>query len=92
MEMYESQREEESFTTKLINTAKNKPVFMAAMTSFVTICGYGAYKWRSRTIPAQLFLTQLRVTAQGTAVGILSLGMIYHMCKDMLGEEKPEQK
>lgn len=37
-----------------------------------------------------MFLMQLRVAAQGTVVGALTVGMIYSMAKDYLVEKPAE--
>lgn len=46
------------------------------------------YKWKTRTVSASVFLTQLRVIAQGTAIGIISLGMLYGMYNDYIKKKK----
>lgn len=49
------------------------------------ICGvsYGAYKYRSKgKMSTSIFLMQLRVGAQGLAVGTLMVGLIYTMVKE----------
>lgn len=50
---------------------------------FVTACGIGAYKYKRRgTMSTSVFLMQLRVAAQGTVVGALTLGLAYKMFGD----------
>ncbi|KZC04242.1 HIG1 domain family member 1C [Dufourea novaeangliae] len=61
--------------------AKKSPFLVAGMVGFVAVGGIGAYKWRTRTIPVSLFLIQLRVAAQGTVVGCLTIGMLHQMYK-----------
>lgn len=54
------------------------------MAGFIVVGGIGAYKWKSRTLPPSLFLLQLRLAAQGTAIGCITLGMLYHMYEDFV--------
>lgn len=46
----------------------------------VTACAIGAYKFKRRgEMSTSVFLMQLRVAAQGTVVGCLTLGLAYKM-------------
>lgn len=50
---------------------------------FLAACGIGAYKYKRRgTMSTSVFLMQLRVAAQGTVVGALTLGLAYKMFGD----------
>lgn len=50
---------------------------------FLLACGIGAYKYKRRgTMSTSVFLMQLRVAAQGTVVGALTLGLAYKMFGD----------
>lgn len=50
---------------------------------FLAACGIGAYKFKRRgTMSTSVFLMQLRVAAQGTVVGALTLGLAYKMFGD----------
>ncbi|CAG2109952.1 unnamed protein product [Medioppia subpectinata] len=53
------------------------------MTGFTAAVLYGAYrfKYRPHDMPISLYLIQLRVAAQGVAVGSLTIGMIYMLGK-----------
>lgn len=44
-------------------------------------CSYGAYRYKTKgmTFTPSLFLIQLRVGAQATVVGCLTLAMVYRM-------------
>lgn len=47
---------------------------------FLAACGIGAYKYKRRgTMSTSVFLMQLRVAAQGTVVGALTIGLAYKM-------------
>jgi len=47
--------------------------------------GYGAYAYKNRgKMSTSVYLMQLRVGAQGCAVGALTLGLIYTMYKNYL--------
>ncbi|XP_032690549.1 HIG1 domain family member 1A, mitochondrial-like [Odontomachus brunneus] len=80
---------EQSLTDRLVEKSKKSPFLMAGLASLTGICAYGAYNFKKRQISTQLYLTQLRVVAQGTAVAFLTLGMVYHMIrKHVLHDEK----
>ncbi|XP_026670811.1 HIG1 domain family member 1A, mitochondrial-like, partial [Ceratina calcarata] len=51
-------------------------------------CAYGAYKWKTKQVKPSVFLLQLRVVAQGTALGFITLGMAYNMYKDFILNKK----
>ncbi|CAD1474757.1 unnamed protein product, partial [Heterotrigona itama] len=65
---------EKSLTDRIYSVVKRSPLGIAGLVGFSTICGIGMYKWKTRKVSASVFLTQLRIIAQGTAVGIVSLG------------------
>lgn len=51
----------------------------------LTVCGVGIYKFKRRgEMSTSVFLMQLRVAAQGTVVGALSLGLAYTMAQQFL--------
>ncbi|XP_076629590.1 HIG1 domain family member 1C-like [Colletes latitarsis] len=70
---------EESLQDRISGFARRSPFLIAGMLGFVIVGGIGAYKWKTRKIPPSLFIVQLRVAAQGTVIGCLTLGMIYQM-------------
>lgn len=47
------------------------------MAAFVGIAAYGLYKFRTTKERPSVYLIQLRVAAQGTIIGILTLGVLY---------------
>lgn len=50
------------------------------MAGFLGVVAFGAYNYKNRgTMATSMYLMQLRVAAQGTVVGILSLGLIYQI-------------
>lgn len=52
----------------------------AGIVGLAAVCGIGAYKFRNRGgMSTSVFLMQLRVAAQGTVVGALSIGLAYTM-------------
>jgi len=58
----------------------SKYIYMyIGLISLAGICGYGAYSFKKKKISTQLYLIQLRVAAQGTAIACLTIGMAYHM-------------
>ncbi|CAG2180419.1 unnamed protein product [Oppiella nova] len=73
---------EETQSEKLSRKAKDNPFFPIAMTGFTGAVLYGAYRFKYRgDMPVSLYLIQLRVAAQGMAVGTLTLGMVYMLGK-----------
>lgn len=54
------------------------------MAAFACIAGYGIYKFKHRKGPTSLYLIQLRLAAQGSAVGIIGLGLFYNIYKDII--------
>lgn len=53
---------------------------IVGLAGLLAVCGIGAYKFRQRgEMSTSVFLMQLRVAAQGTVVGALSLGLGYAM-------------
>lgn len=60
------------------------------MTGFFGIAGYGIYNFRNRgKTAAGVYLMQLRVMAQGAAVGTLCLGLIYSMVDRYVLHKRP---
>ncbi|CAB3220969.1 unnamed protein product [Arctia plantaginis] len=52
-------------------------------------CGYGAYSYKRRgAMSTSVFLMQFRVIAQGTAVGALTAGMLYHIYTNYINKPK----
>ncbi|KAK2587067.1 hypothetical protein KPH14_011016 [Odynerus spinipes] len=63
--------------------AKKNPFLMAGFASLIAACAVGAYKFKQRgTMPISLYLLQLRVIAQGSVIGCLTVGMLYHMVNE----------
>ena len=84
--------EEPSFGDSFYRVAKKSPFLIAGIIGFTAICGVGAYKWRTRTIPPSLFLVQLRVAAQGTAIACLTIGMMQHLYTDYVTNKDKQKK
>ncbi|XP_076645447.1 HIG1 domain family member 1C-like [Halictus rubicundus] len=68
-----------SLTDKLYSTVQRQPFLVAGLLGFTIVGGIGIYKWRTTTLPASMFIVQLRVAAQGTVIGCLTLGMLHQM-------------
>ena len=73
----------------IYKTMQRSPFLIAGILGFGAVCGIGAYKWKTRTIKPSLFFIQLRVAAQSTALGFITLGMVYQMYKDYASKQKP---
>ncbi|XP_018323673.1 HIG1 domain family member 1A, mitochondrial isoform X2 [Agrilus planipennis] len=84
--------EQESQSDRLARKSKETPVFPIAIAGCVAAVAYGAYKFKSRgQMSPSVFLMQLRVGAQGIAVGTLTIGLAYTMIQNILHDSKSEQ-
>lgn len=61
----------------------------AGIVGFVLVAGYGLYKFKSHKGRSSLYLIQLRLAAQGTAVGIIGIGVLYNIYNESI---KPKFK
>lgn len=82
---------EEGLGDRLYKQIQRAPFAAAGVVGLSVVCGIGAYKWKTRTIPAQLFLIQLRVAAQTTALGFITIGLAYQMYKNYVSRSKPAE-
>lgn len=63
------------------------------LAGLLAVCGIGAYKFRKRgEMSTSVFLMQLRVAAQGTVVGCLSLGLAYTLAQKFLFHSEDQAK
>lgn len=59
------------------------------MAGFFAVLGIGVYKYKSRgNMSTSMFLMQLRVAAQGTVVGALTVGIMYSMLNEYVWNKK----
>ncbi|XP_012235893.1 HIG1 domain family member 1C-like [Linepithema humile] len=79
-----------TLSERLLEKGRKSPFLIASLISLAGICGYGAYSFKKRKISTQLYLIQLRVAAQGTAIACLTLGMLYHMYRKHILHDKNE--
>lgn len=50
------------------------------LAGFAGVVAFGAYNYKNRgTMATSMYLMQLRVAAQGTVVGIISIGLFYQI-------------
>lgn len=61
----------------------------AGIVGFVLVAGYGLYKFKNHKGRTSLYLIQLRLAAQGTAVGIIGVGVLYNIYNESI---KPKFK
>ncbi|XP_055374993.1 HIG1 domain family member 1A, mitochondrial [Condylostylus longicornis] len=81
----------EESTSKLATKAKESPFMLMGIGGFIAAGLIGAYKYRTRgNMSTSVFLMQLRVAAQGTVVGCLTLGLAYSMAKEYMFKDKKE--
>lgn len=84
---------DESQSQRLARKVDEAPFFPIGIAGLVLACAVGAYKYKNRgQMSTSVFLMQLRVAAQGTVVGCLTLGLAYTMFKEhVLKVHKKEQ-
>ncbi|XP_055679054.1 HIG1 domain family member 1A, mitochondrial-like [Lutzomyia longipalpis] len=76
---------DESHGSKLARKAKEAPFMPIGIVGFLAAIGIGAYKYKHRgSMSTSVFLMQLRVAAQGTVVGALTIGLAYTMTREYL--------
>lgn len=76
---------EETGVAKFKRKAKESPFMVIGLSGCMFACAYGAYLFRKRgTTNPSLFLMQLRVTAQGTVIGCLMLGVSYSLVQRLM--------
>ncbi|XP_017847776.1 HIG1 domain family member 1A, mitochondrial [Drosophila busckii] len=77
---------------KFARKAKESPFMLVGIAGFLAAGLIGAYKYKNRgTMSTSVFLMQLRVAAQGTVVGCLTLGLGYQMAKEYLFDKEPKE-
>lgn len=69
---------------------KINKIFLIGLTGLSIVCGIGVYKWKTKTVNPSIYLVQLRVAAQATALSIIGLGMMYSMYNDFILKKKKE--
>ncbi|XP_029175112.1 uncharacterized protein LOC114943625 [Nylanderia fulva] len=72
---------DQTLSERILEKGRRSPFLVASLISLTSICGYGAYAFKKRKISTQMYLIQLRVAAQGTAIACLTFGMCYHMIR-----------
>lgn len=83
---------EEAGGDKLARKAKDSPFMVIGLVGLLAVCGVGVYKYRNRgEMSTSVFLMQLRVAAQGTVVGSLSLGLAYSMANEYIFNKKDDK-
>lgn len=77
--------EQESQAERLSRKTKEAPMFPIAIGVLSVAVGYGAYMFKNKgKMSTSVYLMQLRVGAQGAAVGALTLGLGYTMWKQYM--------
>lgn len=83
--------EEESQKDRLVRKSKEAPIFPIAIGGLVAAVAFGAYKFNKRgKMSPSVFLMQLRVGAQGVAVGALTVGLVVTMANQYFSNKKQE--
>lgn len=68
-------------------------LFLFSLFSAIGVCaaavGYGIYAYRNKgNMSTSVYLMQLRVGAQGAAVGVLTVGLVYAMGRQYFTSKK----
>ncbi|OQV17108.1 hypothetical protein BV898_08825 [Hypsibius exemplaris] len=75
-----------TLTERLSRQFSEMPVFPIGMVGFLSMAGYGIYKYRKLpkrdAVSTTLYFTGLRVAAQGLAVGVIMAGAAHAVWKD----------
>ncbi|KYN33340.1 HIG1 domain family member 1A [Trachymyrmex septentrionalis] len=81
---------DQTLSEKFVEKGRKSPFLIASLISLAGVCGYGIYGFKKKKMSTQIYLMQLRVAAQGTAIACLAIGMAYHMVKKyILHDEEP---
>ncbi|XP_058459681.1 HIG1 domain family member 1A, mitochondrial-like [Malaya genurostris] len=90
--MVNSPHIEEGSGEKLARKARESPFMPIGLAGLAIVCGVGAYKYKTRgAMSTSVFLMQLRVAAQGTVVGALTLGLAYTMLNEYYFNKKDDK-
>lgn len=66
--------------THVILVAFSILIMRIGLAGFAGVVAFGAYNYKNRgTMATSMYLMQLRVAAQGTVVGTLSIGLLYQI-------------
>lgn len=86
-------QQQQHYECLLIYLSLSLFIFLLGIAGFLAVGAIGAYKYRHRgTMSTSVFLMQLRVAAQGTVVGCLSVGLAYQMAKEYIFDKQPKEK
>lgn len=89
MTTFESHLTEETTQDKLKRKYKEAPFMVFGLTGCVCACIYGAYMYKRRKhFSTSVYMMQLRVAAQGTVVGFLTLGISYNLVQKLLNRKQ----
>lgn len=81
--------EQESQADRLSRKSKEAPMFPIAIGVLSVAVAYGAYMYKYKgKMSTSVYLMQLRVGAQGAAVGALTAGLAYSMWKQYLNRQE----
>ncbi|XP_015185365.1 PREDICTED: uncharacterized protein LOC107071144 [Polistes dominula] len=74
---------EDSLSNRMTRHAQKNPFLIAGFATLLAACAIGAYKFKHRgNMPVSLYLLQFRVLAQGSVIGCITAGMLYHMVNE----------
>lgn len=83
---------DESHADRLARKSKDSPFMIIGLAGMVAACVYGYRNFKKRgAMSTSVYLMQLRVAAQGTVVGALTLGLAYSLVKEHILKEKKEE-
>jgi len=74
---------------KFLRKAKDEPFVPIGIGLGLGVLAYQAYKFKNRgKLPVSVYLIHTRVLAQGTIIGVLTLGVLHSMYKEYFGKDK----
>ncbi|XP_025208250.1 HIG1 domain family member 1A, mitochondrial-like [Melanaphis sacchari] len=79
--------EDNSFSSRFTKKSQQMPLYPVGILGFGLVAAYGLYKFKSRQGRTSLYLIQLRLAAQGTAVGIIGIGVLYNIINEAMSKK-----
>lgn len=62
-------------------------IWNSGILGFGLVTAYGLYRFKNRKGRTSLYLIQLRLAAQGTAVGIIGIGVLYNIFNEVISKK-----
>ena len=69
---------------------QERPLFYTGVIGLTGVVSAGLYGLKTRKMPLSLYLINLRLSAQGTFVVIMTGGVVYALAKQLFKEDKAQ--